>query len=70
MEHREGPTMTTLFPHVHVLNVLSDDHPGIVASVGGLFGSATVIEVRGRGASDAFVHFGGRIPVPIQSLGN
>ncbi len=26
--------MTTLFPHAHVLNVLSDDHPGIVASVG------------------------------------
>jgi predicted amino acid-binding ACT domain protein len=26
--------MKTLFPHAYVLNVLSDDHPGIVASVG------------------------------------
>ena len=37
---------------------------------GGLFGSATVIEVRNAGASSAFVRFGGRIPAPIQSLGN
>ena len=37
---------------------------------GGLFGSATVIEVRNPGASEGFVHFGGRIPAPIQSLGN
>jgi uncharacterized protein (UPF0210 family) len=37
---------------------------------GGLFGSATVIEVRNTGASGAFVRFGGRIPAPIQSLKN
>jgi uncharacterized protein (UPF0210 family) len=37
---------------------------------GGLFGSMPVIEVRNSGASDAFVHFGGRIPAPIQSLRN
>ncbi len=69
--------MTTRFPHPYVVNVLSDDHPGIVASVGlaidrlgGLFGSATVMDGRGAGASRAFVHFGGRIPAPIPSLGN
>ena len=44
--------------------------PGDKVEFGGLFGSATVIEVRGMGASDAFVRFGGRIPAPIQSLGN
>ncbi len=37
---------------------------------GGLFGSTPVLEVRNSGASDAFVHFGGRIPAPLQSLGN
>jgi len=37
---------------------------------GGLFGSTPVMEVRNAGASDAFVHFGGRIPAPLQSLGN
>ena len=37
---------------------------------GGLFGSAPVIEVRNSGASGQFVRFGGRIPAPIQSLGN
>jgi uncharacterized protein (UPF0210 family) len=37
---------------------------------GGLFGSMPVMEVRNSGASDAFVHFGGRIPAPIQSLRN
>jgi len=37
---------------------------------GGLFGSAPVIEVRNSGASERFVHFGGRIPAPLQSLGN
>ena len=37
---------------------------------GGLFGSATVMEVRNAGASGAFVRFGGRIPAPIQSLRN
>jgi uncharacterized protein (UPF0210 family) len=37
---------------------------------GGLFGSSPVMEVRNAGASEAFVHFGGRIPAPLQSLGN
>ena len=37
---------------------------------GGLFGSSTVIEVRGAGSSAAFVNRGGRIPAPIQSLKN
>ena len=37
---------------------------------GGLFGAAAVMEVRNAGASDAFIHFGGRIPAPIQSLRN
>lgn len=37
---------------------------------GGLFGSMPIIEVRNAGASAAFVHFGGRIPAPVQSLRN
>jgi len=37
---------------------------------GGLFGASPVLEVCNIGASDAFVHFGGRIPAPLQSLGN
>ena len=37
---------------------------------GGLFGSTPVMEVRNAGASTAFVHFGGRIPAPVQSLRN
>ena len=37
---------------------------------GGLFGAATVMEVRNPGASAAFVNHGGRIPAPIQSLRN
>lgn len=43
---------------------------GDLVEFGGLFGSATVMEIRNNGASDAFVDFGGRIPAPIQSLGN
>ena len=43
---------------------------GDLVDFGGLFGSAPVIEVRNAGASDRFVHFGGRIPAPIQSLAN
>ena len=99
--------MTTRFPHAYVINVLSDDRPGIVASVstavdrlggnigvindkttgvrlipvpgakagdraefGGLFGQASVLDVRCKGSSSAFVRLGGRIPAPIQSLGN
>ncbi len=37
---------------------------------GGLFGSATIIDIRNTGASAEFVRHGGRIPAPIQSLGN
>jgi len=43
---------------------------GDLVDFGGLFGSTPVIEVRNSGASDAFVHFGGRIPAPVQSLRN
>jgi hypothetical protein len=44
--------------------------PGDQVDFGGLFGATPVIEVRNTGASDTFVHFGGRIPAPLQSLGN
>lgn len=54
---------TTRFQHAYVLNVLSDDHPGIIAAVSGVIVSL-------HGNIDAFVHFGGRIPAPIQSLRN
>ena len=37
---------------------------------GGLFGSTPVLEIRNAGASNRFVHHGGRIPAPLQSLGN
>ena len=37
---------------------------------GGLFGGATIMEVRNSGASADFVNHGGRIPAPIQSLRN
>jgi uncharacterized protein (UPF0210 family) len=37
---------------------------------GGLFGAATIMEVRNAGASQQFVNYGGRIPAPIQSLRN
>jgi hypothetical protein len=37
---------------------------------GGLFGATPVLAVRNSGASDQFVRFGGRIPAPLQSLGN
>ncbi len=43
---------------------------GDVVEFGGLFGSAVVMDVRNAGASKAFVNHGGRIPAPIQSLGN
>ncbi len=43
---------------------------GETVDFGGLFGSMPVIEVRNTDASEAFVHFGGRIPAPIQSLRN
>jgi len=41
-----------------------------VVNFGGLFGSTPVAEVRNAGASQQFVHFGGRIPAPLQSLRN
>ena len=44
--------------------------PGERVEFGGLFGGTVVMAVRGAGASGAFVRFGGRIPAPIQSLGN
>jgi uncharacterized protein (UPF0210 family) len=37
---------------------------------GGLFGASPVLEVPNVSASDDFVRFGGRIPAPLQSLGN
>jgi hypothetical protein len=37
---------------------------------GGLFGSAPIMPVRNAGASERFVHFGGRIPAAIHSLRN
>jgi len=37
---------------------------------GGLFGGATIMDVRNSGASADFVNHGGRIPAPIQSLRN
>lgn len=43
---------------------------GDFVDFGGLFGSTPVMEVRNAGASGAFVRFGGRIPAPLQSLGN
>ena len=43
---------------------------GEYVDFGGLFGGAAVMAIRNVGASDAFVRFGGRIPAPIQSLGN
>ena len=43
---------------------------GDVIDFGGLFGSSPIIDVRNPGASEQFVHFGGRIPAPIQSLRN
>jgi uncharacterized protein (UPF0210 family) len=43
---------------------------GDMVEFGGLFGSAPIMPVRNSGASADFVHFGGRIPSPIQSLAN
>lgn len=43
---------------------------GDFVDFGGLFGATPVMEVRNAGASAAFVRFGGRIPAPLQSLGN
>lgn len=40
------------------------------AYFGGLLGEATIIPVPGTGGSAGFVNMGGRIPAPLQSLGN
>ena len=59
------------FAHVHVFcKPVPGAKAGEVVDFGGLFGSTPVVEVRNTGASEAFVHFGGRIPAPIQSLRN
>jgi hypothetical protein len=43
---------------------------GDIVNFGGLFGSTPILEIRNAGASHRFVHHGGRIPAPLQSLGN
>ncbi len=43
---------------------------GEKAYFGGLLGEATILSVQNRGGSENFVHLGGRIPAPIQSLVN
>ncbi len=43
---------------------------GEMVDFGGLFGRTPVMEVRNAGASGRFVRRGGRIPAPLQSLGN
>ena len=43
---------------------------GDLVHFGGLFGHSPVLEVRNVGVSEEFVQFGGRIPAPLQSLGN
>ena len=43
---------------------------GDKVNFGGLFGHSPVLEVRNVGVSEEFVQFGGRIPAPLQSLGN
>lgn len=49
---------------------IPDAKAGDRVEFGGLFGTAVVMDVRNAGASEQFVRFGGRIPAPIQSLGN
>jgi hypothetical protein len=43
---------------------------GQTVDFGGLFGAMPVMAIRNAGGSERFVHFGGRIPAPLQSLGN
>jgi hypothetical protein len=43
---------------------------GDKAVFGGLFGEAYIVPVKNAFCSDRFVAFGGRIPAPINSLGN
>jgi len=57
---------TTAVRLIPVPGAKAGDH----VDFGGLFGSSPILEVRNAGASEAFVHFGGRIPAPLQSLGN
>jgi hypothetical protein len=49
---------------------IPDAKAGDRVEFGGLFGTAVVMDVRNADASEQFVRFGGRIPAPIQSLGN
>jgi hypothetical protein len=43
---------------------------GDFARFGGLLGEAKIMPVRSPGASDVFIHRGGFIPAPLQSLIN
>ncbi|WP_028572712.1 PFL family protein [Desulfonatronum lacustre] len=43
---------------------------GEKAFFGGLLGEAVIIPVPGSGGSDRFINLGGRVPAPLQSLGN
>ncbi len=43
---------------------------GEIIDFGGLFGAAPILEVRNDGGSTDFIRHGGRIPAPLQSLGN
>jgi len=40
------------------------------AVFGGLFGEASIMEVKNMSRSSPFVRFGGRIPAPLTSLNN
>lgn len=43
---------------------------GEVIDFGGLFGAAPILDVRNDGGSKEFIRHAGRIPAPLQSLGN
>lgn len=43
---------------------------GEFVDFGGLFGSSPVLKIRNDGGSEEFVNYAGRIPAPLQSLGN
>ncbi|GAB6059994.1 DUF711 family protein [Desulfonatronum parangueonense] len=43
---------------------------GEKAFFGGLLGEAVIIPVSGAGGSNRFINLGGRIPAPLQSMGN
>ncbi len=60
----------TNYPPTNSVIPVPGTKAGELVDFGGLFGSTPVMAVRNSGASDAFVHFGGRIPAPIQLLRN